>query len=127
MPLRTQPDYRRDVDKAVRLLTSYDLEPVSKLVHELFKHRGIMSDSLTTLDNVIGKVEAILLNDQKIETAVAKSLSDMISNIVRSEKTHEVRNFDENSLKMTISKPRTFYEVKATSDNGLRILLSKIK
>ena len=73
-----------------------------------------MSDSLTTLDNVIGKVEAILLNDQKIEKAVSKSLSDMISNIVRSEKTHEVRNFDENSLKVTISKPRTFYEVKAT-------------
>ena len=86
-----------------------------------------MSDSLTTLDNVIGKVEAILLNDQKIETAVAKSLSDMISTIIRSEKTHEVTNFDKDLLKMTISKPRTFYEVKATSENGLRILLSKIK
>ena len=64
LPLRTQPDHRLDVDKAVRLLTSHNSEPVSKLVHELFKHRGIMSDSLTTLDNVIGKVEAILLDCQ---------------------------------------------------------------
>ena len=127
MPQVTENDNGPDVDKAVTLLKSNDLKPISKMVHELFKHRDIMSDSLVTLDNVIGKVEKILLSDQKIEQDVAKSISDMISNIIRSEHTHRVTHFDENSLKMTIGKPRFFYDIREKSDDGLCFLLGKVK
>ena len=98
-----------DLNKAVKMLKCNDMSSISKFIHELFKHRGIMSDSLATLDNLIGKVENTVASDEKIEQVVAKSLSGIISDIVRSEHTYKVVNFDENSLKMTICIPKHFY------------------
>ena len=92
----------------------------------VWKLRGIMLDSLATIDNIISKVEATISADDKIEKDVVKTLSYMISNVVKSESLHKVTKFDDKSLKMTICKPKLFYETKERNFDGLKLLLSKI-
>ena len=95
-----------DMEKAVLLLRCRDLKPIAGLIHKIFKHRGIMLDSLATLNDMMDKVEVTLANDSKIEDIVRKSLSDMVSNIVLKEHSYTITKFDEISLKMTITKPK---------------------
>jgi hypothetical protein len=120
-------DNTHDNDKAVKFLKSRDQTHVAYLIHSMLDHRGIMLDSLATIDNIIDKVEANISMDIKIEKDVGKTLSSLISSVVNSEQLHKIKTFDDRSLKMTISKPKLFYEVKEKNIDGLTLLLSKRK
>ena len=127
MPQTVMTDDIPDNDKAVKFLKSKDQSHVAYLIHEMLNHRGIMLDSQAIINNIIDRVETSISADTKIEKEVTKTLSQMISNVVKSEKLFKIENFDDKSLKMTIRKPILFYEIKDENVNGLTLLLSKMK
>ena len=125
-----------DYDKAVKILKSEDLKPIAKFTHEIFKTRDIMLDSLASLQDMIEKIEKQEATTSKIEADVHKTVSNLISNVVKSESTYKVTSFDEDSLKMVVSKPKTKpktktktknYTILNVSKNGLKFILSKTK
>ena len=85
-----------------------------------------MIDTLATIDYIIDKVNSQIAADSKLEEDVVKTLSDLITNVVRSEKMYKVTEFDDISLKMKIDKPKLLYEIKEKRTDGLKLLLSKI-
>ena len=125
-----------DYDKAVKILKSEDLKPIAKFTHEIFKTRDIMLDSLASLQDMIDKIVKQEATTSKIETVVHKTVSDLISKVVKSENTYKITSFDEDSLKMVVSKPRTkpktkiptkSYTILTVSKNGFKFVLSKTK
>ena len=125
-----------DYDKAVNILKSEDLKPIAKFTHEIFKTRDIMLDSLASLQDMIEKIEKQEATTSKIEADVHKTVSDLISKVVKSESTYKVTSFDEDSLKMVVSKPKSKpktktktknYTILNVSKNGLKFILSKTK
>lgn len=113
-----------DSEKAIKILKTLDINSVSKFVHELFKHRGIMSDSLATLDNMLDKVGSIVASDQKIESEAAKTLSSLLSDVLKSESFCKVSNYDDKSLKMTIDIPDNIFKVRNFDDKSLKMTIS---
>ena len=82
-----------------------------------------MSDSLATIDNMLDKVGSIVASDKKIESDVAKTLSNLLSDIVKSENIYKVSNYDNKSLKMTISKPENICKVSNYNDKSLKMTI----
>ena len=124
LPLTLLTEDVPDSEKAIKILKTVDINSVSKLIHELFKHRGIMSDSLATLDNMLDKVGSIVASDKKIENDVAKTLSSLLSDVVMSESICKVSNYDDKSLKMTISIPESICKVRNYDDKSLKISIT---
>ena len=115
-----------DMDKAVKLMKLENQSLLAELVHKIFTHRGIMLDSLATINDVVDSVASRISADDKIERDVKKTLSDMLSSVEKSERLYKVSKFDDRTLKMTIDKPRISYKIKEKSSDGLKILLSKM-
>ena len=95
-----------------------------------------MLDSLASLQDIIDKIIKQEAATSKIETVVHKTVSDLISKVVKSESTYKITSFDKDSLKMVVSKPKTKpktkiktknYTILNVSKNGLKFILSKTK
>ena len=76
-----------------------------------------MLDSLASLQDMIEKIEKQEATTSKIEADVHKTVSNLISNVVKSESTYKVTSFDEDSLKMVVSKPKTKPKTKTKTKN----------
>jgi hypothetical protein len=108
-----------DRDRAIKILKSQDLKPVAKFIHETFTTRGILLDSLALLNDIIDKIEKQEATMPKIETDLQKTVSDLLSEVVKSESTYNVKSFDDQMLKMVVSKPKPKnYEILSVSKNG---------
>ena len=76
--------------------------------------------------HIIDKVETKISQDDKIEKDVIKTLSDMISNVAKSESLYKVTKLDDKTLKMTVAKPSFFYKIKEKSHDGFKLVFSKM-
>ena len=87
-----------------------------------------MLDSLALLNDMIDKIEKDEAVTVKIQAEVQKSVTDMISEVIKSEHSYKIKKFDESTLKMVLSmpKPKTF-NVLSVSKNGLKFVLSENK
>ena len=117
-----------DHDKAVKILKSEDLKPITKFVHEIFKTRDTMLDSLSTLNDMIDKIEKQEVKTARIEADVKKTVSGLISKVIKSEGTYNVTNFDDQVLRMVVSKPKPkIYKISSVSEAPLKFIFSVIK
>ena len=117
-----------DLDKAVKILKSADIKTVAKFIHQLFKTRDIMLDSLASLNDMIEKIEKDEAVTSKIEAEVQKTVTHLISELIKSEHSYKIKKFDDSTLKMVLSmpKPKT-YNILSVSENGLKFVLSENK
>ena len=115
-----------DLDKTVKILKSGDVKNIAKFIHQLFKTREIMLDSLASLNDMIEKIEKQESVTAKIEADVQKTVTDMISELINSEHLYKVKTFDDSALKMVLSmpKPKTFNILPM---GGLKYVLSENK
>ena len=114
-----------DHDKAVKILKSEDLKPIAKFVHEIFETRDTMLDSLSTLNDMIDKIEKQEVTTAKIEADVQKTVSGLISKIIKSEGTYNVTNFDDQVLRMVVSKPKQkIYKISSVNEAPLKFIFS---
>ena len=86
-----------------------------------------MLDSLALLNDIIDKIEKQEATMPKIETDLQKTVSDLLSEVVKSESTYNVKSFDDQMLKMVVSKPNPKnYEILSVSKNGLKFVLTEM-
>ena len=121
-----------DHEKAVKLLTTDNLNPIAKCIHEIFEKRKVLLESLNTLNVIIDKVCTDEAHSEKIEKEARITLEHIIEKVEKIEKnnqqifrTYEVSNIDENGLKILL-KVQNSYRISNTSDSGLKMVLTKV-
>ena len=87
-----------------------------------------MFDSLASLNDMIEKIEKDEAVTSKIEAEVQKTVTHLISELIKSEHSYKIKKFDDSTLKMVLSMPKPKnYNILSVSENGLKFVLSENK